>query len=92
MASTLLVVDDLSDWSPYYPSEQVITFENYLAIEQGDPDQRVRIINLCSSYAYLSDGYYCSLLPKLVTTMSFHQSKSSTIWAKTPFTACSWKI
>ncbi len=24
--------------------------------------QRVRIINLCSSYRYLSDGYYCSLL------------------------------
>ncbi|MDD1622174.1 MAG: RimK-like ATPgrasp N-terminal domain-containing protein, partial [Methylococcaceae bacterium] len=62
MASTLLVVDNLSDWNPYYPSEQVITFENYLATEQGDPDQRVRVINLCTSYAYLSDGYYCSLL------------------------------
>jgi glutathione synthase/RimK-type ligase-like ATP-grasp enzyme len=62
MASTLLVVDNLSDWGPYYPSDQVITFENYLASEQGDPDQRVRVINLCSNYAYLSDGYYCSLL------------------------------
>ncbi|MCK9395419.1 MAG: RimK family protein [Methylobacter sp.] len=62
MARTLLVVDDLSDWNPYYPSEQVITFENYLATQQGEPQQRVRIINLCSSYRYLSDGYYCSLL------------------------------
>jgi glutathione synthase/RimK-type ligase-like ATP-grasp enzyme len=62
MARTLLVVDDLSDWNPYYPSDQVITFENYLATEQGEPQQRVRIINLCSSYRYLSDGYYCSLL------------------------------
>ncbi|MGZ4957912.1 MAG: RimK family protein [Methylomonas sp.] len=62
MASTLLVVDDLSDWSPYYPSEQVISFEDYLATEQGDSGQRFRIINLCSSYAYLSDGYFCSLL------------------------------
>lgn len=62
MARTLLVVDDLSDWNPYYPSDQVITFETYLATEQGDPQQRVRIINLCSSYRYLSDGYYCSLL------------------------------
>jgi len=62
MARTLLVVDTLSDWSPYYPSDQVITFETYLATEQGDPEQRVRIINLCSSYSYLSDGYYCSLL------------------------------
>ena len=62
MASTLLVVDNLSDWNPYYPSDQVITFETYLATEQGESEQRVRIINLCSSYSYLSDGYYCSLL------------------------------
>jgi len=62
MASTLLVVDDLSDWNPYYPSDQVMSFETYLATEQADPEQRVRVINLCSSYAYLSDGYYCSLL------------------------------
>lgn len=62
MARTLLVVDDISDWNPYYPSNQVITFETYLATEQGDSQQRVRIINLCSSYRYLSDGYYCSLL------------------------------
>jgi glutathione synthase/RimK-type ligase-like ATP-grasp enzyme len=62
MARTFLVVDDLSDWNPYYPSDQVITFETYLATGQGEFQQRVRIINLCSSYRYLSDGYYCSLL------------------------------
>jgi len=62
MASTLLVVDDLADWGPYYPSDQVITFETYLASIKDDPEQRIRVINLCSSYAYLSDGYYCSLL------------------------------
>ncbi|MCX7099076.1 MAG: RimK family protein [Methylococcales bacterium] len=62
MARTLLVVDNLSDWNPYYPSDQVITFETYLATEQTESEQRVRIINLCSSYRYLSDGYYCSLL------------------------------
>ena len=62
MARTLLVVDSLSDWSPYYPSDQVITFETYLATEQEASEHRVRIINLCNSYSYLSDGYYCSLL------------------------------
>ncbi len=62
MARTLLVVDSLSDWSPYYPSDQVITFETYLATEREDSEHRVRIINLCGSYSYLSDGYYCSLL------------------------------
>ncbi|MDD5275570.1 MAG: RimK family protein [Methylovulum sp.] len=62
MARTLLVVDTLSDWNPYYPSDQVITFESYLATGQGQAEERVRLINLCSSYSYLSDGYYCSLL------------------------------
>lgn len=62
MASTLLVVDDLQDWNPYYPSDQVISFEDYLARIAKEPEQRVRIINLCNSYVYLSDGYYCSLL------------------------------
>lgn len=62
MARTLLVVDELSDWNPYYPSDQVITFETYLATEQKESEQRVRVINLCGSYRYLSDGYYCSLL------------------------------
>ncbi|MEQ1529201.1 MAG: RimK family protein [Methylococcales bacterium] len=62
MARTILVVDNLSDWNPYYPSDHVITFENYLATEHGESDQRIRVINLCSSYSYLSDGYYCSLL------------------------------
>ena len=62
MARTLLVVDNLSDWAPYYPSGQLITFEDYLATELIASDQRVRVINLCRSYCYLSDGYYCSLL------------------------------
>lgn len=62
MARTLLVVDNLSDWGPYYPSDQVMAFETYLATGQSDSQQRTRIINLCSSYRYLSDGYYCSLL------------------------------
>jgi len=51
----------LEDWAPYYPSDQVISFADYLAY-QGKPNQRVRIINLCRDYNYLSEGYYCSLL------------------------------
>lgn len=62
MARTILVVDNLSDWEPYYPSDRVMAFETYLATEQSDSQQRTRVINLCSSYRYLSDGYYCSLL------------------------------
>ena len=63
MARTLLVVDDLSDWEPYYPSEHVITFEDYLSNPiHSEAWPRTRVINLCRSYRYLSDGYYCSLL------------------------------
>lgn len=61
MSNVLIVVDKLEDWEPYYPSEHVISFEQYLALKtpQG---QRVRVVNLCCDYLYLSQGYYCSLL------------------------------
>lgn len=61
MSQVLLVVDQLADWSPYYPSEQVVSFDQYRSFS-SKPYQRVRVINLCSDYGYLSDGYYCSLL------------------------------
>lgn len=63
MSQVLLVIDHPDDWSPFYPSEQVITFDQYLQSNQHKkPDQRVRVINLCKDYSYLSNGYYCSLL------------------------------
>jgi len=63
MSTTKIVIDRLENWSPYYPSQFVCTFEEYFKDEEDeDPRVRVRIINLCSSYSYLSDGYYCSLL------------------------------
>src|SRR5690606_31035630 len=49
------------DWEPYYPSEHVISFEQYLALKTPS-GQRVRVVNLCCDYSYLSQGYYCSLL------------------------------
>ncbi len=61
MSQSLIVVDQLDDWAPYYPSDQVISFEDYLAYD-AKSNQRVRIINLCRDYSYLSEGYYCSLL------------------------------
>lgn len=61
MSNVLIVVDRLEDWEPYYPSEHVISFDQYLALKSG-ARQRVRVINLCSDYSYLNPGYYCSLL------------------------------
>jgi glutathione synthase/RimK-type ligase-like ATP-grasp enzyme len=62
MPQTLIVVDAMQDWEPFYPSDQVIPFRDYLddTIEPGE--HRLRIINLCKGYRYLGDGYYCSLL------------------------------
>ena len=63
MTDTLIVVDKLSDWAPYSPSDKVMTFPDYLSSQRKlKGEDRVRVINLCRSYRYLSDGYYCSLL------------------------------
>ncbi len=60
MSTIYIVVDNLKDWEAYYPSEHLITLKDYLSIQSSQ--QRTRVINLCSNYAYLREGYYCSLL------------------------------
>src|SRR5690554_561045 len=61
MSRLLIVVESEQDWAPYFPSDQVISFDNYL---QGTAikSNRTRVINLCRKFGYLSKGYYCSLL------------------------------
>lgn len=60
MPSFVIVVDALKDWEPYFPSANVVSFEDYLTLEDGKA--RVQVLNLCNSSRYLSPGYYCSLL------------------------------
>ncbi|MCZ2720712.1 RimK family protein [Marinomonas sp. 15G1-11] len=61
MSQTYIVVDHTKDWSAFLESDRVVTFSQYL--NMTDKHQgRTRIINLCKSNKYLSDGYYCSLL------------------------------
>ena len=62
MSDFFVVVENLNDWSPYYPSQDVITFDDYLHRVHKPEGGRVRVINLCRKYKYLSSGYYCSLL------------------------------
>ncbi len=62
MSQTYIVIDQEKDWAPFYPSENVLTFKQYLNGDYPEEKQRIRLINLCSSYKYLSAGYYCSLL------------------------------
>ncbi len=61
MSKLQIIVDSTKDWAPYFSSEQVITFDQYLAQGVGRIG-RTRVINLCRSMRYLSKGYYCSLL------------------------------
>ncbi|HSR87740.1 MAG TPA: RimK family protein [Pontiella sp.] len=61
MYKQFIVVDKLEDWSPYYPSENLISAEDYLGSDPW-PDLPAQVINLCRDYKYLGKGYYCSLL------------------------------
>ena len=62
MSQTLIVIHSLKDWTPYYPSQQVIAFTEYMNGKYLRTAPRTRIINLCRNFDYLSEGYYCSLL------------------------------
>lgn len=62
MSQTLIVIHGKRDWEPYYPSEQVISFADYVNGRYPQQVPRTRVINLCQNFGYLSEGYYCSLL------------------------------
>ena len=62
MSHFYVVVDSLKDWKPYYSSQDVITFDDYLERIRDSSKKRIRVINLCRDYRYLKTGYYCSLL------------------------------
>lgn len=60
MHTVLIVVDNPQDWTAYYPSDNVISVQDYLS--QPNHNVSTQVINLCRSYKYLTNGYYCSLL------------------------------
>lgn len=73
MKSLLVLVDQLSDWSPYYPSRQVVDIAHYL--QHAAQDQGY-IINLCRDFTYLSSGYYGSLLAEARGGMAFPNARA----------------
>ncbi|MEQ8241682.1 MAG: RimK family protein [Cyclobacteriaceae bacterium] len=58
----LIVVEQPNQWEFAVPDTKVITPEEYIGSEVYAKIKRVRVINLCQSYAYQSTGYYISLL------------------------------
>ncbi|MFC0267968.1 RimK family alpha-L-glutamate ligase [Kushneria aurantia] len=63
MSRLRIVVDQPEDWRPYYPSDDLISADDFLALDE-DParDRATHVINLCSGLDYLETGYYVSLL------------------------------
>lgn len=63
MSKLFIIVERKEDWTSYYPSEDVVTAQEYLELPiDDDTGKRVQVINLCRHYKYLRHGYYCSLL------------------------------
>ena len=62
MHPVLIVVDRPQDWKAYYPSKNVISVQDYLSNKAEYKLANTHVINLCRSYRYLTNGYYCSLL------------------------------
>lgn len=60
MQKTLIVSDELSALDS--TTFQAISFESYLTNYPKKSEPKTRVINLCDTANYLSQGYYCSLL------------------------------
>lgn len=61
MSKLCIVIDRVSDWSSYYPSDAVISVEDFLKADPT-PEAPLQVINLCRNYKYQGKGYYCSLM------------------------------
>jgi len=62
MHPILIVIDNFQDWKAYSPSDNVVSVQDYLSQDERYKLPNTHVINLCRSYKYLSNGYYCSLL------------------------------
>ncbi len=62
MSDFIVVVDNIKDWHPYFPTDQVVQVKDYLFGEKFQHAKNLRVLNLCKNIKYLSLGYYTSLL------------------------------
>jgi glutathione synthase/RimK-type ligase-like ATP-grasp enzyme len=60
--SPIILVENPKDWKPNYPSGTLYRAQDYLENSGISILKNTLVINLCRNYAYLSIGYYCSLL------------------------------
>ncbi len=62
MSTHRVIMEKKPDWLEDYPEMQVVSARDYLAKPSYFALPNAKLINLCRSYRYLSQGYYCSLL------------------------------
>ncbi len=58
----VIVVDNPKRWHFAIPEVPVISARNYLTMAEYAERRKLRVMNLCRSYAYQDTGYYVSLL------------------------------
>jgi glutathione synthase/RimK-type ligase-like ATP-grasp enzyme len=58
----LIVVDKPESWNFQIDDVEVISPETYITEEQYQTTRNLKVINLCKSYQYQSEGYYVSML------------------------------
>lgn len=62
MSEHLLLVERKADWKAHFPGLPVAAIDDYLKGPTEVYPSNLRVINLCRSQRYLSEGYYGSLL------------------------------
>lgn len=58
----LLIVTHPKNWSLELPGVEIVAARDYLIDPAFSKTRRIKVFNLCRSYAYQSTGYYVSLL------------------------------
>ncbi|GHV66872.1 30S ribosomal protein S6 modification protein [Bacteroidia bacterium] len=61
MDSVIILLDNISDWKPYYETNSILTVSDYLKYKDLGKESKL-VINLSSDYSYNSEGYFSSLL------------------------------
>lgn len=61
MHSSIILLDSLEEWNPFYETQSIVTAKDYLQSDFQNSQSHL-VINLCNDLSYNSEGYYCSLL------------------------------
>src|SRR5271156_3169586 len=58
----LIIVEKPATWNLRIEDVEVISADDYISQEQYQAMKNLKVLNLCKSYQYQSEGYYVSLL------------------------------